>query len=121
MRKKKGVKSIRTNHLKKNGELIIVDVHWKRISLGGERSRLILLIDNTEKAMFEQELIKTNSLLKTLIDLAPIGVVTVNTEGIVDKVWNAEAENIFGWTNEEADGKFLPYALKGKKKKHKII
>lgn len=114
-KEKKGVKSIRTNHLKKNGELIIVDVHWKRISLGGERSRLILLIDITEKAMFEQELIKTNSLLKTLIDSAPIGVVTVNTEGIVDKVWNAEAENIFGWTNEEADGNFLPYALRDKK------
>ncbi|MEP6362891.1 MAG: PAS domain S-box protein, partial [Balneola sp.] len=115
-KEKEGIKTIRTNHLKKNGELIIVDAHWKKISLGGERSRLILLIDNTEKAMFEQELIKTNSLLKTLIDLAPIGVVTVNKEGIVDKVWNAEAENIFGWTNEEADGNFLPYALRDKKR-----
>jgi len=115
-KEKNGAKSIRTNHLKKNGELIIVDVHWKRINLGGQRNRLILLIDITEKAMFEQELIKTNTLLKTLIDSAPIGVVTVNTEGIVDKVWNAEAENIFGWTKEEAEGNFLPYALRGKKK-----
>lgn len=115
-KEKEGIKTIRTNHLKKNGELIIVEAHWKRISLGREKSRLMLLIDITEKAMFEQELIKTNSLLKTLIDLAPIGVVTVNTEGIVDKVWNAEAENIFGWTNEEADGNFLPYALRDKKR-----
>lgn len=115
-KEKEGIKSIRTNHLKKNGELIIVEAHWKRISLGGEKNRLILLIDITEKAMFEQELIKTNSLLKTLIDSAPIGVVTVNTQGIVDKVWNKEAENIFGWTNEEAEGHFLPYALRENKK-----
>lgn len=114
--KEEDSKSLITHHLKKNGELIIVEIHWKRISLGREKSRLMLLIDITEKAMFEQELIKTNSLLKTLIDLAPIGVVTVNTEGIVDKVWNAEAENIFGWTNEEADGNFLPYALREKKR-----
>tara|TARA_R100000697_G_scaffold112971_2_gene130967 strand:- start:426 stop:3350 length:2925 start_codon:yes stop_codon:yes gene_type:complete len=114
-KEKEGVKSTRTKHLKKSGELIIVDVHWKRISLGGVRNRLILLIDITEKAMFEQELIKTNTLLKTLIDSAPIGVVTVSTEGIVEKVWNAQAENIFGWTNEEADGNFLPYALREKK------
>ena len=104
-------KSRRIQHLKKNGEQIIVDAHSKRISLGGKKNKLMLLIDITEKAMYEQELLNTNTLLKTLINSAPIGVVTVDTNGIVDNVWNTEAENIFGWTKEEASGKFLPYAV----------
>lgn len=100
----------RSRHFKKNGELIHVDVHWKRVEFEGKRNRLVLINDVTENAKYEQELIQTNLVLSTLIDSAPIGVFTVNREGIILNVWNPQCELIFGWKKEEVVQKFLPHA-----------
>ncbi len=109
----------RSRHFKKDGSLINVDVHWKRIELSGKKTRLVLINDVTEKVKYEQELIETNTVLSALIDGAPIGVFTVDSEGIVLDVWNHQCEVIFGWKKEEVTGSFLPYA-KGDNKKEAI-
>ncbi len=103
------IKPVRATHQKKNGELIQVDIHWKSISLDGVKGRLILINDVTEKAKYESDLIQTNTLLRTLINSAPIGVITVDLNGYVLDVWNSHCELIFGWKNEEVKGKILPY------------
>ncbi len=103
--------SVRATHQKKNGELIAVDIHWKSISLDQVKGRLILVNDVTQKVKYENDLIETNTVLKTLIDSAPIGVFTIDEGGRVLDVWNSQCESIFGWTHEEVRGKFLPYAI----------
>lgn len=100
----------RSRHFKKNGELIHVDVHWKRVEFEGNRNRLVLINDVTENTKYEQELIQTNLILSTLIDSAPIGVFTVDREGIILNIWNPQCELIFGWKKEEAIQQFLPHA-----------
>lgn len=99
----------RASHQKKNGEIIEVDIHWKRIELNGIESRLVLINDVTDKAKYERELKQTNTVLSMLIDHAPIGVITINRDGIVSDIWNEKAEEIFGWKAEETYGKFLPF------------
>ncbi|MBO6525191.1 MAG: PAS domain S-box protein [Balneolaceae bacterium] len=106
------INAVRATHQKKNGELIKVDIHWKSISLDQVKGRLILVNDVTEKVKYENELIETNTVLKTLIDSAPIGVFTVDSTGKILDVWNSQCESIFGWTHEEVRGRFLPYAIK---------
>jgi diguanylate cyclase (GGDEF)-like protein/PAS domain S-box-containing protein len=46
-------------------------------------------------------------LLESLIDSAPLAIVTVDLEGRVTR-WNPAAERLFGWDAEEVIGAFLP-------------
>ena len=98
-------------HRKKNGEIFYVDIYTKSGEMEGDSVDIAVINDVTEKVSYEQELLKTNSVLATLIDSAPIGVFTLDFEGIVLDVWNHQCEVIFGWGKEEVSGKFLPYAV----------
>lgn len=96
-------------HITKSGKEIVVNVFSRTLELYGEKAAIFVINDVTEKHKYEQELIRTNNLLKALIKKAPIGVITVNEFGCVDDIWNPQAEQIFGWSKNEVLGKRLPY------------
>ncbi len=96
-------------HKKKNGELLDVEIHWRRIHFNGSKGRLVLINDITEKVEFQNQLLSANNVLSTLIDSAPIAIMTITQEGIVEDIWNSKAEEVFGWKAEEVFGKFIPF------------
>jgi PAS domain S-box-containing protein len=102
-------KKLVTRQVTNKGKELIVELSWKSIEMDGSRVRLVLINDITEKHYNQTELLKTNKLLKTLIDRSPIGVVTIDENAHVQEVWNKKAEEIFGWSAREAKGNFLPY------------
>ncbi|MBA3712953.1 MAG: PAS domain S-box protein [Pyrinomonadaceae bacterium] len=63
--------------------------------------------DITERKLAEEALRESNQTLQAVIRAAPLGIVTLDNEGIV-KTWNPAAENIYGWSADEVIGRLLP-------------
>ncbi len=59
--------------------------------------------DVTERLRAETELAETTRKLQTLVDTAPVGILSVDRDGLVT-MWNPGAERMFGWTAEEVIG-----------------
>ena len=55
----------------------------------------------------EEELRYSNEMYQALIQAAPLAIFLLNADGTV-KSWNAAAEQIFGWSEEEVLGEQLP-------------
>ncbi len=62
-------------------------------------------ISNQKRA--EEELLKANEKLRAVFDAAPIAVTALDPEGRVQS-WNAAAERMLGWGEEEVIGLPLP-------------
>ncbi|HEV2799613.1 MAG TPA: ATP-binding protein [Pyrinomonadaceae bacterium] len=53
------------------------------------------------------ELRESNQTLEAIIHASPLGIVTLDPEGVV-KMWNQSAERIYGWSEREVLGQVLP-------------
>ncbi|MCL5023920.1 MAG: PAS domain S-box protein [Nitrospirae bacterium] len=60
-----------------------------------------------ERTRSEETQREVNERLSAVLQASPAAIVTLDSDGIVT-LWNRAAEQIFGWTKEEATGKFLP-------------
>lgn len=69
---------------------------------------LCIARDVTEQKRAEEELQKTNDLLRATIEAAPTAIIGLDLEGKVQHIWNPAAEKMLGWSAEEIMGKFLP-------------
>jgi PAS domain S-box-containing protein len=58
-----------------------------------------------------QELKESNWRLRTLVELAPYAIMMMDKDGVV-QVWNPMAEQVFGWSEQEALGR-LPRTVPG--------
>jgi PAS domain S-box-containing protein len=63
--------------------------------------------DITEHLETERTLKATNTMLRTIIETAPVGIAILDTAGKV-KLWNHTAEKMFGWKQAEILGQELP-------------
>lgn len=102
-------------HLAKNGRKYTVDIHARYITIGDDKANIVLVTDVTQKHEYEKELLQTNKILNTLINSAPVGLMMVDREGVVNSFWNATAEKMFGWSKSEVMGNVLPYVPQEKK------
>jgi PAS domain S-box-containing protein len=64
--------------------------------------------DVTERREREQELRETTTILEAIIESSPDAIVMVNEDYEVIR-WNGAAEEMFGWTAEEAIGERAPF------------
>ncbi|HET9909230.1 MAG TPA: PAS domain S-box protein, partial [Anaerolineales bacterium] len=91
------------------GERIFEDRYVpERDATGNVVTVLCIARDVTEQKRAEEELQKTNDLLRAIIEAAPTAIIGLDLEGKVQNVWNPAAEKMLGWSAEEALGKFLP-------------
>jgi two-component system, sensor histidine kinase and response regulator len=67
-----------------------------------------LAVEVAERKRMEGALVATNSNLRELIKSSPVTIVAYDLEGIVQS-WNPAAERLFGWTEQEAIGRHLPF------------
>ena len=75
---------------------------------GSSIGTVTIMADITEGKQAEEALRATNQTLRTLIYASPLAIVGLDPEGNVE-MWNPAAERIFGWSEEEVLGNFLPF------------
>lgn len=59
-----------------------------------------------QRKQVEDALIHSEQQIKAIFQNAPDAVIVIDSEGRVNK-WNPEAENVFGWKQEEVIGRYL--------------
>jgi two-component system CheB/CheR fusion protein len=62
--------------------------------------------DVTERHWAEEDLLRTNQALRSLIEASPLAILVLDRNGIV-RVWSPAAERVFGWTRREVLGRPL--------------
>lgn len=84
-------------------------------SSGGVRECAVFILDITDRVLYQEEMIalyrevtQTKEYLESLIENSADAIVTSNLNGVVTS-WNQGAERIYGYTEEEAMGKYLPF------------
>ncbi|BAU10319.1 multi-sensor hybrid histidine kinase [Leptolyngbya sp. NIES-3755] len=71
-------------------------------SIAFERDRVF-----AQNIQTQEELQHTNQTLSTLISASPLPIVVIEPDSRV-KLWNPAAEKVFGWTEAEILGEFIP-------------
>jgi PAS domain S-box-containing protein len=74
--------------------------------------RDITALKVTERRLQERtdELVRINHQLNAILEASPVAIFMLDRDGIVVS-WNASAERVFGYTEEEALGRFPPYLV----------
>ncbi|MBV9492995.1 MAG: PAS domain S-box protein, partial [Acidobacteria bacterium] len=94
-------------HLRRDGTVIDVDIVSDTVTFGDREARLILANDVTDRVRSEAALRQAHGAMKTLVEAAPIAIVTLDVHGSVLS-WNPAASRIFGWTAAEVIGRSDP-------------
>ncbi|MGE5650724.1 MAG: PAS domain S-box protein [Bacillota bacterium] len=63
--------------------------------------------DITERRALESELLRARDELQMLVDVSPLAIILLDSEGRV-MLWNQAAERLFGWRRDEVLGRELP-------------
>ncbi len=76
---------------------------------------VVFIQDITDRVLYQEEIMglyrevtQTKDFLESLINSSADAIVTSDLKGIITS-WNPAAESIYGYTAEEAAGKFLPF------------
>ncbi len=76
---------------------------------------VVLIQDITDKVLYQEEILslykevaQTKDYLESIIDNSADAIITTDLNGIVTQ-WNKGAERIYGFTEQEALGSFLPF------------
>ena len=86
----------------------VLDNYVIRRDAGGRRLHSQgYMLDVTELRHAEEALRETNETLQTLIEASPAAIIGFDRDGRVQR-WNPAAERIFGWREEEVNGRFNP-------------
>jgi PAS domain S-box-containing protein len=98
-----------TTRRRKDGSAIEISVSNApvRDAFGNVRGVVALDTDITERRRAERALREARDEFQALIEASPVPIVAYDREGIV-MLWNPAAERVFGWSAEEALGRFLP-------------
>ncbi len=89
------------------GKEVWLDCRLVPFSSRGEPHLLLLCTDLKDHRQAEESLRRTTETLTSLIHASPLAIVAFDPEGIIQS-WNPAAERMFGWTAEEAVGRFHP-------------
>ena len=76
--------------------------------------------DVTARKMAEEALRATNEQLMAVVRTAPVSVVVLDRDGLVQS-WNPASERIFGWSEAEVLGKPLPFVPEEKQAEHQLL
>jgi PAS domain S-box-containing protein len=75
---------------------------------GGRPRRMIgAMMDISERKRAEEALRETSRMLRALIESSPLPILAVDRDCRV-QLWNDAATRVFGWTEDEVLGRFLP-------------
>jgi two-component system, cell cycle sensor histidine kinase and response regulator CckA len=95
-------------HRLADGRLRNVEVYSSPIRFENRQLLYSIVHDITERIQIQERHQELEMRLAAILDAAPVGILALDTEGIV-LFWNKASESIFGYSAEEATGRFLPY------------
>ena len=97
-------------YIKKNREILWINLTATMIcdQDGKVCYGLGMVEDITDRKRTQEALSETNQTLQALIQACPLAITVFNLDDGKVKMWNPAAEQIFGWTTQEALGRFLP-------------
>ncbi|MEJ2685089.1 MAG: PAS domain S-box protein [Candidatus Sulfobium sp.] len=84
-----------------------------------EEAGIVKITEEKRKAT-EEALRGASETLGTLVAASPLAIVTLDLRGNV-LMWNPAAEKIFGWSEEEVTGKFLPFVPEDKIEEYQLF
>ena len=103
--------------LHKDGHEIPVEVNAGSITYQGSPAVFAFVRDHTERKRAEEALRESNETLRALINASPLAIMAINPESMVT-MWNPAAERIFGWTESEVLGQYIPIVPPDKSAEH---
>jgi PAS domain S-box-containing protein len=103
--------------LHKEGHEIPVEINAGTITYQGSPAVFAFVRDHTERKQAEEALRESNETLQALISSSPLAIFAIDPESKVT-MWNPAAENIFGWTEGEVLGQYLPIVPPDKSAEH---
>jgi PAS domain S-box-containing protein len=87
-------------HQLKDGRIVDLEVDVRALDFHGRRAVLAVTQDVTERRLAEAALKERTSYLNTLIEISPLGIAAVDTEGRI-QTSNPAFERLFGYSREE--------------------
>ncbi len=95
--------------IRKDGSLIWVREAARAVRTPeGDTVVLVVSEDITEVKKAQNELQRSNDMLRAIIEAAPTPIIDLDLEGNVRTIWNPAAEKMLGWTAKEVMGRPLP-------------
>ncbi|MBT4003041.1 MAG: PAS domain S-box protein [Chloroflexi bacterium] len=90
--------------MRKDGELIYVEISGVPIQIEGEQKGVLAIYENiTERKILQEELQKNEKRFRSVVETANDAIITINGDAKIT-FWNDAAERIFGYTQEEIIG-----------------
>jgi len=94
-------------HLKKNNEIIYVQLSWHSILLNGKNALHVLVNDITERKKAEEILLESEARLRNFLqEVQSVSIQGYASDGTV-QYWNKASEVLYGYTEKEAIGRNL--------------
>ncbi|QGY46598.1 PAS domain S-box protein [Maribellus comscasis] len=93
-------------HLKKNGELLYVEIISHALTFNGRRARHVMVRDITDRKMAESSLQENLENLRITLDSIGDAVISTDLNGRIIRM-NPVAESLTGWELEQVKGKLL--------------
>jgi PAS domain S-box-containing protein len=106
--------------LHKDGHEIPVEVSAGAITYQGSPAVFAFVRDHTERKRAEEALRKSEEKLRAIIEASPLSMMTIQSDGIVT-LWNPAAESLFGWSEDEILGKYIPIVPKERQEEHRNL
>jgi PAS domain S-box-containing protein len=106
-------------YLRKDGSTVWTDLSTsvRRDSAGKPLYFMTTIIDISERKAAENALNESKERLRTLIESSPVAIFCLDPDGTV-QLWNPSAEKLFGWSAQEAMGRFLPIVPEDRIEEH---
>lgn len=89
------------NHIKKDGEIITVEITTYNFQYNGKNARLVLINDITEKIKALRELEESQHLLSSVTDTVPVAIYILDIKDKNIVFANKAIEKLSGYTTEE--------------------
>ncbi|MEP7152203.1 MAG: CHASE3 domain-containing protein [Nitrospira sp.] len=87
---------------------------------GSPKETLGLWMDITDRKAVDERLREINDRLTALVHASPVGIVSLDAEGLC-RLWNPAAEKIYGWREEEVLGRPLPTVAPEQSNEHRFL
>jgi diguanylate cyclase (GGDEF)-like protein/PAS domain S-box-containing protein len=99
-----------TEHTTKGGKTIPVEISSSLVTYQGRHAILSIARDITERKRAEREIEERRLYLEGVLGAAPDAIVTADARHRIVE-WNAGAERLFGYSREEAIGRYLDHLI----------
>jgi PAS domain S-box-containing protein len=102
------------NHKPKIGSVVEVRITAQLAEFAGRQAVYVVIEDNADFSRMQKSLIDTSNRLSAIYTSSPVPILGYDLEGYITD-WNPAAEQVFGWTAEEAIGSSMPTILEDRR------